>query len=260
MPRQSEHDSLTSAAREALQAQPPAPPVSRLAVPLVIAAVLVLCLATAWMAETARRQTAQLGTAGATQANRLLALTGTSATLSGYLLVQPGAAGRDDLFLCTAAVTVTCQNLTQSPGAAEVWPVLDPTAQHVAYYGLGQAGTDLYLLALPDGTAQPLTLHAGESGLHSSFEITPTTGASFSPNGEWLAFPAQALKHGAVELFVAKTDGQTVLRVSNLEQNLRDYIWLDDRTLVFIVQWPDRTLHRSQARLEGSSFVLEELP
>jgi hypothetical protein len=96
--------------------------------------------------------------------------------------------------------------------------------------------------------------------LHSAFEITPTISPAFSPGSEWLAFPAQARKSSVVELFVARYDGQMVVRVSNLEYKVHDYLWLDDRTLVFAVQWPDGTFHYWRARLEGNVFQLEALP
>ena len=188
-------------------------------------------------------------------APRMIALPGTTAQL---LSIKKGLGSQDDLFQCTAAFD--CVNLTQSPGITEVWPVLDAAAEKVAYYGVGEQATELHVLELSTSAITPVTLRAGTSGLHTKFVIIPNHAPVFSPDGDWLAFPAQAHEGGAVELFVARTDGQQVLCVSDLGHQVQDYIWLDAQTLLIHVQREDDAVSYWAACWDGAAFQLESLP
>ena len=219
-----------------------------------------LCLGISLIGRRSARCPAGASAESQHAAPRLVPLPTESGGPSPFIVVQTGIAGHDDLFYYTMVPTTTYRNLTKSPVITEVWPVLDTTSGRVAYYGVSEAGIDLYIQGLPEGTATPLTVHAGESGLHTSFEITTTIGPVFSPSGRWLAFPAQAIKHDAVELFIVQDDGQRLLRVTDLGYHVRDYAWLDDRTLVVATQWSDGTVHYWTARLEQQGIRLELLP
>lgn len=188
--------------------------------------------------------------------SNLVMLPGTS---SFFLSVHPGLGNRDDLFRCTASLE--CVNLTQTPALTETWPVLDADGERVAYYGLGDnQQADLFVLTLPATTTLPVTLRAGDSGLHTDYHVIPILAPAFSPNGLWLAFPAQASKGEAVELFVARTDGQQVLRVTGLGQQLQDYIWLNNDTLIIRILKADGTTALWQAHWQGSDFDLQSKP
>jgi len=176
-----------------------------------------------------------------------------------FLSVHPGLGNRDDLFRCTASLE--CVNLTQTPALTETWPVLDADGERVAYYGLGDnQQADLFVLTLPATTTLPVTLRAGDSGLHTDYHVIPILAPAFSPNGLWLAFPAQASKGETVELFVARTDGQQVLRVTGLGQQLQDYIWLNNDTLIIRILKADGTTALWQAHWQGSDFDLQIKP
>lgn len=252
--------SAEAKARTILERDRPRSPLSHLSLPLAIVAVVGLCLGFSLLEDRLGRRLAGTSPGGREGPPRLVPVLVASADPSPFIMVQVGMAERDDLFLCTTMPTVTCSNLTQSPAITEVWPVLDTTVQRVAYYSVGDASTELYVLALPNGMALPLTVHAGMSGLHTDFEITPTLAPSFAPDGSWVAFPAQAVKGNAVELFVAQDDGQQVLRVTDLGYRVRDYIWLDDKKLVIAVQWPDDTMRYWIAQLESGEVQLDPLP
>lgn len=234
-------------------------PLSSLVVPLAVLALVVLCLGISWIAQYSERRPAGTRAEGRHSTPRLIPVPVKRGAPSLFITVQTGIAERDDLFFHTVVPTTTYRNLTQSPSITEVWPVIDTTGQYVAYYGIGESGTDVYILDLSDGTALPLTVHAGASGLHTDFEITAMVGPAFSPNGMWLAFPAQAKDYDAIELFIAQDDGQQVLRVTDLGYQVRDYIWLDDHKLVIAVQRPDGTLHYWTAQLEPQRIRLEPL-
>ena len=236
-------------------------PFSLLLLSLIVLVLVGFCLGLSWIKQFLERRDGGESPEGCKDTLRLIQAPAQSATPASFILMQTGMAGRDDLFLYTTVPTITHRNLTESPAITEMWPVLDVITQRVAYYGVGEAGTDLYIQSLPDGMALPLTVHAGESGLHTDFEITPTIAPVFAPNSRWLAFPAQAKKHGAIELFIAQDDGQRVLRVTDLGYQVRDYIWLDDHTLVIAVQWSDGTSHHWIARLGPQGEPrLEPLP
>ena len=176
-------------------------------------------------------------------------------------MVQTGVAGFDDLFLHTVTPTITYHNLTESPAITETWPTFDATAQRVVYYGVGENSTDLYIQSLPDGAALALTVRAGKSGLHTQYEIVSVFAPVFSPDGSWLAFPAQAKESGAVEVYVARDSGQFVSRVTDLGYQVRDCIWIDDRTLTILAQRPDGTYQKWVARsISQGEFQLESVP
>lgn len=227
---------------------------------LILALALLLVMALSLLDVDKRAGDTASGFPPPSRARSLLVLPAASATPASFLVVQPDVDGLDDIFTCGVVPTRTCTNLTSSPAVAEAWPVLDGTGQQIAYYALSDAGTELFLRSLAAGTSIPLTVSAGKSGLHTAYEITPTIAPAFSPKGGWIAFPAQAEKGDAVELFAAQTDGQDVRRVTNLGHGVRDYVWIDDWTLVVAVVRPDGTLQLWKARLDLIPAQMEPLP
>jgi len=177
----------------------------------------------------------------------------------GTLLVTvgPGAGETEDLFLCEVN-SPSCINLTRSPSIRETWPVFDAEGKRVVCYGIGEAGADVFLIDMLSQVMLPLTVRAGTSGLHEDYSVVPVLAPAFSPDGQWVAFPARKGQNGAIELFVARSDGQQVLRVTDLGHEIRDYTWLDSETLLVAVQWTDRTLHYWTAHLESGAFRLEQ--
>jgi hypothetical protein len=136
----------------------PTPP---LAIPVALLAIALLCVALSWLRQSRPGLGLVLRVPQLPGSARVIGVPSISGEPLACILTRSGAAGREDLFLCTSAPTLTCQNLTESPGLTEAWPVVDPAGQHVVYYGVGESGTDLYMLTLPNGSALPLTLHAG---------------------------------------------------------------------------------------------------
>lgn len=193
-------------------------------------------------------------------APRLVLVPVGTASPPAYIKVQTGIGKRDDLFFCEAAPTVICDNLTQSPALTEKWPALDVNGAEVAYYGVGEGQTELFRLSLTTKASLPITVRSGASNLHTDYEIASIVAPAFSPSGLWVAFPAQAVKGDAIELFVAKADGQNVRRVTDLGYRVSDYIWLDDQTLVVAVHRIDGMIQQWKARLEFEPIQLEPLP
>lgn len=170
--------------------------------------------------------------------------------------IRPGTGDKDDLFLCDAD-TSSCVNLTRSPSIRETWPALDNEGSRIAFYGIGEASTDLFVVDVSSQILLPLTVRADTSGLHKEYQIAPILAPAFSPDGQWVAFPARRDRNGSLELFVARSDGQQVLRVTDLGHEIRDYTWLDNRTILIAVRWADQTLHYWTARLEAEGVHLE---
>lgn len=225
---------------------------------VIVVAVLCVVLSLGQQPPSARFNSAlfALGTEDERRAASVLTQSGDGSTV---VAVRPGVGERDDLFACTPILTTTCTNLTQSPAVTESWPVLDRAGDRIAYYGSNETGTELFLLDLRSEAMLPLTVRADASGLHTSYEIAPSLAPAFSPDGRWIAFPAQKGESNVVELFVARDDGQRVIRVTDLGNTLRDYVWLDSETLIIAVEWSDETLRYWTARLESGTFRLEPL-
>lgn len=178
-----------------------------------------------------------------------------------FVAAWPGRGEHTDLFSCTSVPTTTCDNLTNSPAIAEAWPESDSTGTWVVYYGISEANVDLYLLDMPPSMpTRPLTIQAGDSGLHTNYEITPTLGPAFSPSGNWIAFPAQE-KHGhAMELFVAHANGKDVRRITDEQNRIRDYVWLDDLSLVIVLEKRDGSLRCGISTVDKREMEFEPLP
>lgn len=235
-------------------------PLSRYVLLVTILIIAMLCAVLSWLNPQRGQLLAGRRSTDKVDVPRLVPVLAGSSGSSSFVMVKPGLAGRDDIFFCTSVPTTTCDtNLTESPAVTEVWPVLDAAAEQVAYYGIRESSADLYLLELSDGVGIPLTVRAGSSGLHTRFVITTTVGAAFSPDGKWLVFPVNVRDSAAIELFAARSDGQQVLPVTDLGYQVRDYIWLDDETLIIAVRRPDGTLQHMKARLIADEFVTEEL-
>ena len=183
-----------------------------------------------------------------------------NASGSRFLRVAPGEGGLDDIYLYSSTTISDPSNLTKSPAINEVWPVPDSSGEHVAYYGINSAGIEVYLLYVDRSRAPlPLPVKAGDSTLHAGFEITPTLAPVFSPSQTWVAFPAQSTKGDVVEVFIAQTDGQQVVRATALNQQVIDYIWLDDNTLTVTYRSPDSTLHSVVYPLNSSGLPFATL-
>lgn len=232
--------------------------------PWILPALVVLALLTCVAASILRtglpqRQFGPVSTSPA-NAPRLLSLPNTSAGAAAFLLVQPGLADRDDIFHCTAVLSDTCANLTNSPAFSEAWPVLDPAGRQIAYFGLGDSDAEVFLRTLPTSTTVPLTVLAGDSGLHTDFKVASILAPAFAPDGMWIAFPARAVKGDSVELFLAQADGQKVLRATTLQYRLCDYAWLDNQTLTFLVRLPNGSLQKGQVVLQGDQVQQEMSP
>ena len=148
-----------------------------------------------------------------------------------------GEGKSNDLYLYASTSISEPVNLTRSPAINEVWPVPDSNGEHVAYYGINGTDIEVYLLYIDRSRAPlPLTVKAGNSALHNGFEITPTLAPSFSPSQTWVAFPAHSGNGDVVEVFIAQTDGQQVVRATTLNQQVVDYVWLDNDTLIVTYQ------------------------
>ena len=132
-------------------------------------------------------------------------------------LIQIGVGKDTDVFHLTAASTPTLTNLTKSAGVSEFWPVPSPDGNQVAFYAVN-GGVQISLRVLQvDGSVLDLTYRSSASGLNDEYEIDLLHPPTWSPNGGWLAFLARQItgKGHAVELFVVRSDGTEVRRLTN---------------------------------------------
>jgi hypothetical protein len=249
-------EQLTSDILTALDERPPQPRVPLL--PL-IGAVLLVALVFLVLTQTTPQPTRQTDLPR-TMAVQYLVTLPLSNSVTQFVRVAPGEGGRNDIYLYSSAIISDPINLTKSPAIDEVWPVPDSNGEHVAYYGINGTGVEVYLLHTDRSRAPlPLTVRAGNSALHNGFEITPTLALSFSPSQTWVAFPARSDKGDVVEVFIAQTDGQQVVRATTLNQQVIDYIWLDDNTLAVTYRSPDSTLHSVVYPLNSSGMPFATL-
>jgi hypothetical protein len=237
------------------------PSLGRFGLLLAILVVAGLCGVLTWLSPAKKQPSLSITESGNWPASHLAISSSIEPGRTSFVMTKVGVGGKDDLFLCTSTTVLSpsCRNLTRSPAVSETQLALSPDAEHVAYYGMADSGTELYLLSVDEQSVLPLTLRAGESGLHVDFRIAPVLRPAFSTDGNWVAFPADDGRE-TFELFVARQDGQEVRRVTDLGHQVCDYIWLNDRVLVVAVRWSDKTLHYWIARLESGDFELEPLP
>lgn len=180
----------------------------------------------------------------------LLRLPDGSNKTSSFLLVNNGAGNQSDLFLCTMDSVVNSRNLTNSPVVSETLPTLDSKAEKIFYYGITATGADIYSMNLQSGDTKSLTLHAGNTKLHIEYIITPLKEAALSPDERWIAFPAKDKKKGHTELFVAGTDSQLIWQATRLNAQIRDYLWLDNNTLIIAILRDDDMVEYWKAQLD----------
>ena len=156
---------------------------------------------------------------------------------SGVLyLVLPGDGNRTDIsrYDPPAASLV---NLTRSAGITEVWPVVSPSGLELTYTGIGaNEVADLYVLHLPDGLGQPITIQTNATRLHNGFDVDTSRPPQWSLNGTWLAFLAkQTDKRGnAVELYAVKSDGMGLQTLTNNGNQVIDFAWLSDDEISYV--------------------------
>ncbi len=222
---------------------------------LLIAVIVVIVVFWAF----SRQKTPQKQTYGRTTPMQLMPLLFPFKNYSSLLIAKTGVAKRNDLFSCKPVAKADCQNLTNSPAVSELWPAFDLTEEHVFYYSVSESGVDLYRMTLADRNAKPLTLNAGDSELHLNFIITPTLEALLSPNEEWIAFPAKDKKDNSVELFVARTGGQEVYRVTDLNEQIYDYFWINTKMIVVVSRSEDDILQYWKVLVKPNSFQKEKL-
>lgn len=213
---------------------------------LVIIFIAVLCYGFSWIeGQRQVKSVSQYDTSVFTTTPWFILMPGHTATHFSYLSVETGTGENDDLFIYSTTFTKTIVfSLTQTPMITEAWPVLNPTADQVAYYAIRNESIDLYLLSLTNGLSVPLTESTGNSGLHTNYEITTRTGPVFSPDSQWVAFLGQGLEFDIIELFLASTTNQQVLRVDSRGYGVYEYDWLDNSTLLVTTQSADKRIHR----------------
>jgi hypothetical protein len=149
--------------------------------------------------------------------------------------------------------------------------VLDAIENRVAYYSEGEGSAEVMLLDLPPTstlsasarfpvTITVLTEQAGTSGLHIDFQVSPTNAPVFSPDREWVAFPVQATKGEAVELFIAQTDGRKVRQVTDKGWMVKGYIWVTDEIILMSLERRNGKAEQWRAVLSADDVALERIP
>ena len=150
-----------------------------------------------------------------------------------YIKLSKGIGVRDDLWRCECEEGIEdCENITNSPNIIESWPVISSSGDQLAYYAISDSGTDLHVYTMNAKTVQSLTTNPRESSLHTEYVIVTDYPPVFSPNDKLIAFAAKSNSTESVEIFVSQVDGLSVVKFSNLEQPLSDFIWLDNQKMV----------------------------
>lgn len=217
--------------------------------------ILILCVISAILYRPIFSTKSESGELVVDASSRLLTLPYSSTVPSRYVMLE-----NNDLYICeTVTQTYSCDNLTQSPAVEEVQPVLHKDSEKIAYYGLSNSVIHLYTLDPISRTTTILTLRSDTTGLHTDFVILTTLAPAFSPDGAWVAFPAQSVKSEVVELFAARTDGQQVLRVTDIAYQVLDYTWLSDNELIIVFQRRNGELEYRKAYLQSGKFLLIEM-
>ncbi len=187
--------------------------------------------------------------------SRLLTLPYSQTVPSRFVMIED-----NDLYICeTVTATYSCDYLTRSPTVEEIQPVYHKETERIAFYGQSDSVVNLYTLDLISRTLTMPTFHSGTTGLHTDFVILTTLAPAFSPDGAWVVFPAQSVKSEVVELFAARTDGQQVLRVTDIAYQVLDYTWLSDNELIIVFQRRNGELEYRKAYLQSGKFLLIEM-
>jgi len=185
-----------------------------------------------------------------TSSQYLLQLPSGSKSISSFLVIKNGAGNQADLFVCSMDSVVNNRNLTNSPVVSETLPIFDSKAETVFYYGITASGIDIYSMNLQSGGTKSLTLHAGNTKLHTEYIITPIKEAALSPDERWIAFPAKDKKKGHTELFVAGTDSQLIWQATQLNAQICDYLWLNNNVLIIAILRDDDKVEYWKAQLD----------
>lgn len=196
--------------------------------------IAIMGLAFLWLSLFSSKQTPTLPPRQ--QFPQLVSIVHTPPLNDSYIRIGKGVGERDDLWLCVIQAPNTCTNITSSPTISESWPSLSYSGELLAYYALSDSGSEVYLYKLIEDTVQVLTANIQDTGLHVDYHIVLNGPPKFSPNSEWLAFPAKADKSEAIEIFVVRTDGQLISRLSDIGKPISDYIWVNNNELLISIE------------------------
>jgi len=193
-----------------------------------------------------------------TYAPSLLSLNSEYFSNNSYIVVKDGTGSKDDIFVFSNKISNGYRNLTNSPSEKEIFPVLDKQNEYIAFFGIGKSDINLYWLKLSNGNSISLTLRAGDSKLHTNYVIDYMKGLAISTDNSWIAFIASHKKNKDVsELFVAHCNGQKVMQISQLSYTIRDYIWLDENTIIFTTDSNQQKVMYWKAAFDLNKFKVE---
>jgi hypothetical protein len=141
----------------------------------------------------------------------------------------------------------------------------------MAYYAQSESITELELLTFPPTitvsantqipiTNTSLTEQSGTSGLHVDYQVSPTHAPVFSPDEQWIAFPAQSTNGADLELFIAHIDGRRVRQVTDRSWTVKEYIWVTNNIILITFERPNGRLQQWRAILSADDVRLEKLP
>jgi Tol biopolymer transport system component len=151
-------------------------------------------------------------------------------------LIQAGAGETADVFRLTTASTPTMTNLTESAGVSEFWPVPSPDGKRVAFYAVRSGVQNSLQILQPDGSVLDLTYRSSTSGLGDEYEIDLNQPPIWSPYCTWLAFLAQQVgeEQRAIELFIARSDGTEVRKLTSNGNCVMNPVWLAETDLAYV--------------------------
>jgi hypothetical protein len=224
---------------------------------LVVLAIIGLCLGITALAQNAGQHRPNTLLAYNGYTSRLIALPDRILGQPAFIAVESDSGSYPDLFLYTGVLSGTRTNLTRTSGITETSPVLDTRGTKVAFYGSKDSMLEVYVQEIPGGISRPITEQSKPSGLHEKYEVSMSIPPSFSPDGNWVAFPAISTVSNTLELAVARSDATQVLNVTTLGHSVIDFAWLDSTILIILVQLPDGSQQEWLGHIDPPSILLE---
>jgi len=163
-----------------------------------------------------------------------------------YVDRSPGQDTTDIFMLVISPTQTTPLNLTNSPDYVELFPVLAPIDDRVAFFAISSSGGRSLRVLERDSSILDVTYRGGNSRLGDRCWVDLNLPPQWGPDGVWIAFLGRCgdEKNEAIELFVTRADGTEVRAVTDSGNRVTSVRWLDNETLIY-----------GEKRADGSSAI-----
>jgi hypothetical protein len=153
-----------------------------------------------------------------------------------YYVDRPSGQEMTDIFTLTISGTEKITlNLTNSPDFAELFPVLSPTDDRVAFFAVSRKADHSLRVLQPGRGVLDVTYPGVVSRLGDDCQIDLGLQPQWGPDGTWIAFLGRCgdEKNEAIEMFVTRADGTEVRPVTETGNRITSVGWLDNQTLIY---------------------------